>query len=102
MQENGWVGRPLVVAYDENRLQAWTGSHRLAAAEITGTPVPCIMIDYNELWSLVEESEERPELYLGPSHEMGIGDFDQVDPVVMNAIQSINPDVARLIEIENA
>lgn len=37
MRANGWVGRPILVEdEDANETQAFTGTHRLAAAELAG------------------------------------------------------------------
>lgn len=37
MRINGWAGRPILVCNeDSNEPQAFTGSHRLAAAKLTG------------------------------------------------------------------
>jgi hypothetical protein len=36
MRKFGWLGRPLLVVRDGNRLQALTGSHRLASARAVG------------------------------------------------------------------
>lgn len=49
MTSEGWIGRPLVVHQDDNggvpHYQAWTGSHRLAAAMATGLEsVPCVVV----------------------------------------------------------
>lgn len=40
MRANGWVGNPILVDdEDSNEPQAFTGSHRIAAAEIAGIEV---------------------------------------------------------------
>lgn len=44
MWAEGWQGRPLLVAETEEGLRAITGSHRLAAAQHTGTYVPCYVV----------------------------------------------------------
>jgi len=44
MWRNGWQGRPLLVAETAGELRGLTGSHRLAAAKCTGTPVPCYLV----------------------------------------------------------
>lgn len=37
MRANGWIGRPILVEdEDANETQAFTGTHRLAAAELAG------------------------------------------------------------------
>jgi len=47
MRLEGWAGRPLVVEETApNRYQAWTGTHRLAAARRVGMRrVPVVLID---------------------------------------------------------
>ena len=47
MRRDGWSGRPLVVEETApNRYQAWTGTHRLAAALRVGMKrVPVVLID---------------------------------------------------------
>ena|SRR5271166_1989750 len=47
MAAGGWYGRPLVVEETlPNRYQAWTGTHRLAAALTVGMPhVPVVLIN---------------------------------------------------------
>src|SRR5688572_30545940 len=45
MGENGWTGRPLLVVQSASGFQAWTGSHRIAAArEADLSTVPCYVI----------------------------------------------------------
>lgn len=45
MKENGWQGRPLIVVETAGGYQAWTGSHRIAAARRVGlSSVPCYVI----------------------------------------------------------
>ena len=43
MRLNGWEGRPLLVEEGlDDRIFAWTGSHRIAAAKVIGlTTIPC-------------------------------------------------------------
>jgi len=46
MRHEGWQGRALVVEETApNRYQAWTGTHRLAAARRVGIRVPVVIID---------------------------------------------------------
>ena len=46
MRRGGWQGRPIVVEETApNRYQAWTGTHRLAAARRLGLRVPVLLID---------------------------------------------------------
>jgi ParB-like chromosome segregation protein Spo0J len=50
MKENGWQGRPLLVIERASDYQAWTGSHRIAAAEEAGlSTVPCYVIQERKL-----------------------------------------------------
>jgi len=45
MEENGWQGRPLLVVERDSGHLAWTGSHRIAAAQKAGLPtIPCYTI----------------------------------------------------------
>lgn len=45
MNESGWRGRPLIVIEGKTGYQAWTGSHRIAAAiEANLATVPCYVI----------------------------------------------------------
>lgn len=46
MRRTGWTGRPLlVVAEGGDYFQAWTGSHRIAAANALGIAVPCVVME---------------------------------------------------------
>ena len=46
MRKHGWQGRPLIVEeVSPYRYQAWTGTHRLAAARRIGMRVPVVLID---------------------------------------------------------
>ena len=47
MDADGWTGRPLLVQdTGEGWYQAWTGSHRIAAAREAGIDsIPCVVID---------------------------------------------------------
>lgn len=50
MKENGWKGRPLLVIERKDDYLAWTGSHRLVAAELAGLKsVPCYVLQETEL-----------------------------------------------------
>jgi ParB-like chromosome segregation protein Spo0J len=50
MKENGWRGRPLLVIEHAEDYLAWTGSHRIAAAEIAGlTSIPCYVLPESKL-----------------------------------------------------
>lgn len=64
MMESGWQGRPLLVVESESGYQAWTGSHRIAAAIEAGMfEVPCYVISekmiakYGDGWGLVQDYE---------------------------------------------
>lgn len=52
MQADGWHGEPLLVVKYGDGYQAWTGTHRLAAAKSAGVDVPVYVL------SLTEEQEE--------------------------------------------
>lgn len=57
MQEAGWQGRPLLVIANEDGYVAFTGSHRIAAAQRAGLrTVPAFVVDGSR-WS-VERWEE--------------------------------------------
>ena len=46
MRRDGWEGRSLIVEETTpHRYQAWTGTHRLAAARRVGLRVPILLID---------------------------------------------------------
>ena len=50
MQERGWQGRDLLVIETESAYQAWTGSHRIAAAREVGLKtIPCYVIQEKKL-----------------------------------------------------
>jgi hypothetical protein len=66
MKENGWRGRPVLVIERAADYLAWTGSHRIAAAEIAGlTSIPCYVVPESKLiahgydaeWGHVEDYE---------------------------------------------
>jgi len=45
MLDRGWVGRSLLIIETDDAYQAWTGSHRLAAACAAGLEhVPCYIV----------------------------------------------------------
>ena len=45
MRAHGWVGRPLLVEHSPaHGYQAWTGSHRIAAAQLVGLDVPIVVV----------------------------------------------------------
>ena len=54
-----WGGRPLLVEGNEDQCQAWTGSHRYAAARDAGIQeIPVIFVDSEAISELAEESPE--------------------------------------------
>lgn len=64
MWENGWRGRPVIVADMGDYVQAFTGSHRLTAASVTGVapdvvwlPSTLIEDDWEEIWSAKDGHE---------------------------------------------
>jgi len=62
MQEHGWEGRPLLVEPFEDGYQAWTGSHRLAAAKQIGLDtVPAVVIDYDKAVAVVKRWGYTPD-----------------------------------------
>jgi Flp pilus assembly protein TadD len=50
MREHGWIGRPIVAV----GCQAWTGPHRIAAAELAKIDVPIVRVDAAKLAALEE------------------------------------------------
>ena len=47
--QKGWAGQELLVIKIKDRYQAWTGSHRIAAACIVGLSlIPCYVISEND------------------------------------------------------
>jgi hypothetical protein len=50
MEQNGWQGRPLLVVDMVDYYQAFTGSHRLAAAQEAGIEeIPVAVVDLNQM-----------------------------------------------------
>lgn len=81
MKSYGWIGRPLLAeqAGDENQFQAWTGSHRLAAAKKAGLEeIPVVLLDdelieaselvergkYGRFWDSLLSDDEKGRLAL--------------------------------------
>jgi len=57
MRTQGWVGRPLIVARQGDGWQAWTGSHRLAAARESGLEtVPVVVVPEEIIVKLQEDN----------------------------------------------
>jgi hypothetical protein len=53
MSERGWRGRPLLVVDLGTVYQAWTGSHRIAAACEAGlSEVPCYVVSGKDMASM--------------------------------------------------
>lgn len=48
MRVHGWQGEPLLAVRYGDGYQAWTGTHRLAAAEQAGVSVPLYVLDLTE------------------------------------------------------
>ena len=49
MEDQGWVGRPVLVYRDSSdAIWAITGSHRIAAAEEAWVEVPCYVVDLSD------------------------------------------------------
>ena len=52
MQENRWSGRPILVIERSHDYLAWTGSHRIPAAQKAGfSSIPCYVIQEEDLIS---------------------------------------------------
>jgi ParB-like chromosome segregation protein Spo0J len=50
MRKNGWTGRALLVIRHAGGNQAWTGSHRIAAARAAGLQtIPCYVIPESKI-----------------------------------------------------
>lgn len=51
MRANGWTGRPILVERYGDGYQAWTGSHRLAAARRVSRDldIPVVVIDHDKM-----------------------------------------------------
>lgn len=66
MTENGWQGRPVIIANNANEgYEAITGSHRITAAKETGTNIEAIVFeidDYN--WEILECKTDEDRLAL--------------------------------------
>ena len=63
MDENGWVGEPLLVI--ERALGTYrgvTGTHRLQAAEIQGIQVPVVVLPSNQITELLTTGKDKQRL----------------------------------------
>src|SRR5437868_2969182 len=49
MITEGWKGRPLLVVEHNKGYQAWTGSHRIAAAREVNVLIPCYVLSEKPL-----------------------------------------------------
>jgi len=56
MKAEGWNGRPLLVIQRENGYQAWTGSHRIAAARELNLQIPCYVLPEKPLLEIGKDS----------------------------------------------
>jgi hypothetical protein len=91
MEEDGWVGDPLVVVdAGHGRYLALTGSHRLEAAERTGTPVPAVVLKLPKGWKVKGGGEWG--LYRG---DRKIYDSDEMRDAL--AADGIDPRVVALL-----
>lgn len=60
MRKEGWIGRPLLIADEGDRLQAYTGSHRLAAAVKAGlAEIPVVTIPVNAVAEWINGGGEK-------------------------------------------
>lgn len=53
MRRSGWLGHPLLIYDDGERLRALTGTHRLAAAQVVGIEPWTVVVERPWLWRLV-------------------------------------------------
>lgn len=60
MNVDGWTGRPILVR-DCNGFHGWTGSHRIAAAQIVGIKVPVVYMTADLCWDDYRDDEDRLE-----------------------------------------
>lgn len=63
MRRDGWVGRPLLLVNGD----AWTGSHRIAAAVAAGledVPCVCVEIPYADLYDFGPVTDDDDRLRL--------------------------------------
>ena len=60
MKESGWVGRPVLVEEHGDGYQAWTGSHRIAAAKKAGVMVPVVVMDSNAIQQYLADNDAEP------------------------------------------
>lgn len=56
MENEGWIGPPLLVVRNEDVWQAFTGSHRLLAAQIADIDVPAVFISQENMLKWAEEA----------------------------------------------
>jgi len=61
MKKHGWCGRPILAErLPSGGIQAWTGTHRIAAAKRAGiTRIPCVLVDATRLALVVPRSGGR-------------------------------------------
>lgn len=62
MYRRGWVGRPLLVAVYGDGYQAWTGSHRIAAARVAGIERVPVKVISERIMDRIEASHEADYL----------------------------------------
>ncbi len=105
MRKEGWIGRPLLVADEGDRIQAFTGSHRLAAAVEAGLDeIPVVHIPVEELARWIEEGgDEYDSLfvdYQGFSNGRESDKLDDLKRARMDGIEGLD-DAIDLLEIED-
>jgi hypothetical protein len=78
-QSEDWEGRPLLVEErGDGTYQAWTGSHRIAAARVVWVVVPVVVIDREALDRV--HGQERPGLHFDRTGSSGSdGDQDRIE-----------------------
>ena len=95
LEENGWQGRPVLAEKYGEDFQAWTGSHRIAAAKKAGVDVPVVLIDGKKI-SRFQKSEggEGDEL-LWDSDGKSRDDDDRV-----HLLKRVDKRAAKLMQVE--
>lgn len=63
MKEKGWSGPPILIKQDDKTdgLNAWTGSHRIRAAEIAQVDVPIVIFSVSDAIDDLPTEEERED-----------------------------------------
>lgn len=96
MQADGWQGEPLLVVAHGDGYQAWTGTHRLAAAEVAGVAVPVHVLT-------LSEAQEEALVASGWYDAMYSRPLDQECVLAeLCAMDDVDAEAVRLLQVEVA